>query len=96
MKFTKMNLSLFILCCSLSAIFLCNSVCWARPNQKTVSECSKDLSRSVFALGDKKSEQLCRKYSQETIDCAIEDYRFRSLGRTFDDAIEDCDRQKEN
>lgn len=63
-----------------------------KEKKKTVSECVRDLNRAVFGLGDKKYQAICQKYSQESIECAIENYRGRSLGRTFEDAIQDCDR----
>lgn len=80
----------------LLAMLTLGPICLAKTQKKTISECTKDLSRSVFGLGDTKSAELCKKYPQETIDCAIEDYRLRALGRTFENAIEECDRPTEN
>lgn len=77
-------------------MFLFVSNCFASPQQKTVSQCAKDLSRAVLGLEDKKCEHYCKKYSQETVDCAIEDYRMRGLGRTFENALEDCERPQDN
>lgn len=73
-------------------LLLVPSLALAKEKKKTVAECAKDLNRAIFALGDKKYEQICRKYPQEVIECAMEDFRGRSLGRTFDNALEDCNR----
>lgn len=80
----------------LLAMLTFSPICLAKTQKKTISEYTKDLSRSVFGLGDTKSAELCKKYPHETIDCAIENYRLRALGRTFENTIEDCDRPTEN
>ena len=72
-----------------------SSVCFAREPRKSVSVCAKDLGRAVFSMPEKAALKHCREYSQETIDCAVEDFRLRGLGRTFENALEDCSRTSE-
>lgn len=62
---------------------------------KTVSECAADLSRHNFeTMNSKKNEQICKDYSQKTINCATELAQAKRLSYSFETALKDCERKR--
>lgn len=73
---------------------ICSSL--ASGAEKTVRECAKELTRISFDLVESKANSYCKKYSQKTIDCAVNLKREKSMSHTLETALEDCDRKPEN
>jgi hypothetical protein len=61
--------------------------------EKTVSQCTDDLARHGFeSMNHKKSEKICKDYSQKVINCATELAQAKRLSYSFDSALKDCSR----
>ena len=63
--------------------------------EKSVRECTKELTRTVFDLSESKATAICKKYSQKAVDCAVRLKREKPLSFNLDSALEDCDRKSE-
>ena len=58
-------------------------------------ECAKQLTRTNLDLSETKARSYCKKYSQKTVDCALNLKKEKTLSYSLEIALEDCDRKSE-
>lgn len=78
-------------------LFSLNSYAQQGNDQRTVSDCAKDLKIKVWwDSKNKNAEKYCEEHSQVTIDCAINLMQAKHLtyNSNFEKALKDCNRTR--